>query len=341
MTPCPHDALSIQEALAACGFPSSVNPVRIGKDRGFTSRCYAIDLTGQTVVAKVTSSQHIHPRAEREAEVLKNFVVSARLPAPVYIGNHLCENSKEHVLFMSHVSGNEMKTFERESNQVLIQALRSMIPCWATHIEQLPSSSLISEWGTGTHGHAKPHTRRIRRFRTRSENFMQYHLHHESSAPEIPEVLNWIGEHLEACLEKSAQWPSALIHGDLHPENIIIRPKDVSILDWQTASLGSPLLDITRLLMDGAPDLEADECIHLTETIAKEYEDLGGKSPSTLRCTENCAIASILAYAGFISGWGGKSKSQLSSREYRLVQHHSSVNGPTRLANELIRHIRV
>ncbi len=52
------------------------------------------------------------------------------------------------------------------------------------------------------------------------------------------------------CLEawENKLWPTsdklAIIHGDLHPENIIITEKGAAIIDWSDACLGDPLRDV-------------------------------------------------------------------------------------------------
>lgn len=47
---------------------------------------------------------------------------------------------------------------------------------------------------------------------------------------------------------EAAHWPSrnnlAMIHGDLHPENVIINDHGAAIIDWADASLGDPARDL-------------------------------------------------------------------------------------------------
>lgn len=39
---------------------------------------------------------------------------------------------------------------------------------------------------------------------------------------------------------------NSLLHGDLHPENIIMSPRGPVIIDWRGAKRGNPLADVTR-----------------------------------------------------------------------------------------------
>ena len=42
------------------------------------------------------------------------------------------------------------------------------------------------------------------------------------------------------------QWPAVVCHHDLVPENVIITPQGLMILDWEYAALGHPQLDFVR-----------------------------------------------------------------------------------------------
>ena len=340
MTPSAEDTESIHNALMACGYSSRFTATRIGEDRGFTSRCYAVGLSEKTLVAKVTPAANIHPKAIRESEILKHFAPAAQLPAPAFIGDQIDPYDGNHVLLMSHISGDGINTIATDSYQIIMHSLQSMIPCWNTPIENLPESTIVSRWGTGTKGHTTPHTRRVRRFKKRALHFLEEYSGQETSAPEIPYVVDWIREHLEPCLETAAKWPSAMIHGDLHPENIILNQNTITVLDWQTASLGSPLLDITRLLMDSVPELGADEFIECTRNLINQCDHYAHIAPHALH-TSSPPIAAIIGYAGFVSGWGGKQISNMSPEEKSLVRHHSSMQGPTRLIRELIPRIEL
>ena len=335
MTALPEDMYSVEAALESAGLSSPLNVTRIGEHRGFTSRCYIVGYGQHHLVAKVTSSEHIHPKAVRETDILKRFRGPAHLPAPNYIGAQVCNQSGDHVLLMNAICGDEVDTMALDSHQTLQQALQRMVPCWDTPIQDLPESQYLSRWGAGTQSHSHPHARRVRRFKKHASAFVDNYSKHESSAPEIPCVIRWMCEHFERCLDVSAQWPLAMIHGDLHPENIIVGNQDITILDWQTASFGSPLFDISRLLMDAAPTLTADEFIKWTHTTLSQCTQYIQQDDTTLNAT-SAGIAAVVGYAGFVSGWGGKKTSSLSPREHLLVKHHASIDGPTRLIKECI-----
>jgi len=48
---------------------------------------------------------------------------------------------------------------------------------------------------------------------------------------------------------------NSVCHGDLFPGNVLVSPRGATIIDWENASLGSPLADVARTLLafDAAP----------------------------------------------------------------------------------------
>ncbi|MCS7058511.1 MAG: phosphotransferase [Meiothermus sp.] len=60
---------------------------------------------------------------------------------------------------------------------------------------------------------------------------------------------SWLPRPLQqALLERLAQLPdgSALCHGDLHPENVLVGRQGVYAVDWPLATRGNPLADLAR-----------------------------------------------------------------------------------------------
>jgi len=65
-----------------------------------------------------------------------------------------------------------------------------------------------------------------------------------------PQLLN--------CAERLAAYdlPTTVLHRDLHPGNVVVRPDGVLVHDWSFASIGPPLLDLGSWLWD-ASDTDA------------------------------------------------------------------------------------
>jgi aminoglycoside phosphotransferase (APT) family kinase protein len=77
---------------------------------------------------------------------------------------------------------------------------------------------------------------------------------------------NPLSEHLrELALERLNRLPegTVLLHGDFHPDNVLLSPQGVCIIDWIDAGQGHPLADVARsyLLMTGPlpPGLSAPQ----------------------------------------------------------------------------------
>ena len=64
--------------------------------------------------------------------------------------------------------------------------------------------------------------------------------------PGFEDVANWISDHVPSRFE------SSIMHGDYHMFNMLISPDSpgrvVAILDWETATIGDPLLDLAGLV---------------------------------------------------------------------------------------------
>ena len=113
----------------------------------------------------------------------------------------------------------------------------------------------------------------MERFRRRSRNHLEHFTTDTDSARRSIELVKWLDANLEACLTESARWPRTLIHGDLHPENMLISDDGVIVLDWQTTSWGPPIMDLMRLVLDGIPSIplpELEERILNLSRIARE-----------------------------------------------------------------------
>lgn len=50
-----------------------------------------------------------------------------------------------------------------------------------------------------------------------------------------------------AAAQRLLRLPRAVIHGELYPSNVVVAGKRVCFLDWETAALGPPLLDLAAL----------------------------------------------------------------------------------------------
>jgi Phosphotransferase enzyme family len=73
---------------------------------------------------------------------------------------------------------------------------------------------------------------------------------------------DWSRHHLDELIELESPWIAAvagntLLHGDLRADNILFAPHATYVVDWPSAAIGAPWLDLVGLLpamhLDGAP----------------------------------------------------------------------------------------
>ncbi|HEV2087587.1 MAG TPA: aminoglycoside phosphotransferase family protein [Cryptosporangiaceae bacterium] len=81
----------------------------------------------------------------------------------------------------------------------------------------------------------------------------------------------WAWRHLDRLAALESGWPDAaageaLLHGDLRADNILLTPDQVVFVDWASACVGAPWVDLVFLLpsvaMQGGPDAEEVVATH-------------------------------------------------------------------------------
>ena len=75
---------------------------------------------------------------------------------------------------------------------------------------------------------------------------------HEAAINEFDdrEFGDWLRSRLASVRELRSRYDDVLTHGDLYPDNLIVRPDGgLSVIDWETASLDDPLLDLGMALV--------------------------------------------------------------------------------------------
>jgi hypothetical protein len=97
----------------------------------------------------------------------------------------------------------------------------------------------------------------------------------------------------DALADDLARQPRALVHGDIIPKNLAIQPAArIRPIDWESAGVGSPFLDLARLLDGWGKDKP-----NFLETYLEELDRQAAASvdrPSARRAFTQCEIVSIL-----------------------------------------------
>ena len=94
--------------------------------------------------------------------------------------------------------------------------------------------------------------------------------------------------------------PDTLVHGDLHPGNVIGTEDRRTIIDWGDSFIGQPALDVLRLVVG----LDPDDAVGVIEVWAALWRaELPGSDPGTsvelLRPVEALRLAAV--YADFLA----------------------------------------
>jgi aminoglycoside phosphotransferase (APT) family kinase protein len=105
------------------------------------------------------------------------------------------------------------------------------------------------------------HERQVRRW------LKQYTSYPEQELPDIERIGDWLGAHIPS------QWEPAIMHGDYHSGNLLValdRPARVAaIVDWETATIGDPLLDLAGFLRFWFETRQSDDWPDRDEMIAR------------------------------------------------------------------------
>jgi hypothetical protein len=145
-----------------------------------------------------------------------------------------------------------------------------------------------------------------------------------------------LGPRLAAVIETLSQRPQTLIHSDLHLDNLIFDPADgrpVAILDWQSASLGSPARDLALFLV-GSLSVE-DRRAAEAEFFARYLECLGVPDYTVADLRNDFALALLVLLAGTVGWLTAEERADSSGRE-RAVREAALGDG--RLVAALLDH---
>ena len=145
------------------------------------------------------------------------------------------------------------------------------------------------------------------------------------------EVISDLRFRLASLAEALSRGPKTLIHGDLHLDNMIFGPRgderSVTVLDWQTASAGTPASDVALFVTDslGVEERRAAETALLEEYV-KLLAERGVSNYSAEELRADCGRALLLRLAGTIGWLTNVTGDHLTARE-RALQDAAIANG--------------
>lgn len=94
-----------------------------------------------------------------------------------------------------------------------------------------------------------------------------------------------------------AQLPLALIHGDLHRQNLFFEAQQLcAIVDWEQLKLGDPLYDLAAVMLKLTPDRALETGRACLAAYAARGFDLTGYAPRLKACLAHIALAGLPTY---------------------------------------------
>ncbi|MGI9013434.1 MAG: phosphotransferase family protein [Phycisphaerales bacterium] len=312
--------------------PPCVHVVQIGHERGMTGNIYraTVESDRSSVIVKCPDCGIHAERAWREVAFYQEIGSSEwqSWPVPTLLAVHPYRN--DHVdsfmLVLEDVRGCDGDVLtactESEADEVCGVMVRAH-KAWLES-SRLAAFSWLPRWGSGTEGAGDPHARRIARLVRRIDPFL--HNFEHWCMPGLADVIRALPERLPEDLTHTAALPPTLIHGDLHPENLIFATGNdsahrVVVIDWQSVSAGPPVYDAARFLADAAPGERSGSVIAL---VLAHYKDAGLFEHVN---AEQLRIMLRVCLAGFVSGYGGRDADTPLSRESSIIRHALSAEG--------------
>jgi hypothetical protein len=229
---------SVREAVDLIAGSPVVTATNIagGFSPGPAARCVLAN--GERVFVKAVGAElngFAPTMHRREAHVMAALPSDA--PAPVLLGVH--DDGDWVALVIADVDG-------RMPLAPLSSADTAAILRVVDVLASIPAPAGIAAVGTNEVGGGRPY-----RFRLIAEG-----------DPTIAPPDAWTVRHLERLVELEARWldaaaGSALLHGDLRSDNVLIAAERTYVVDWPSAAVGAPWVDLVGLLpalhLDGAP----------------------------------------------------------------------------------------
>ncbi len=122
-----------------------------------------------------------------------------------------------------------------------------------------------------------------------------------------PGVLTWFEPACQQAAREVAQLPATFVHGEFYASNILIERRNVNTrvcpIDWETAGIGTGLLDLAALT---AGDWSDDQ----KQALAKAYYDAlrhkhvpWAEFDEFIEAVNNCRLLLAIKWIGWCPGW--------------------------------------
>ncbi len=306
----------------------SVEARRIAERPGETGQVFAVEAQlaegSKQLVVKLPRPDQWQ-RSLREIRLLETVALpihSARiLSSEVEISTH------RSALVLAAVSGDQYGVDDAGPDRLetLVHDL-AVLHSTFRDPESLEKLAWLPRWGQGTATVSRPHKRRSDRYRGLVDSFLT---EHATDAPGwVPGLLRGMNDGLEDRFAGLAGLSPTLIHADAHLDNVIFRKGVAYWLDWQSASLGPGTYDLARLL---AEQIDVTVDLPVARRLVHAYgSHLAWHGVDDVAIEESVGHLPDLGVAvlvGFVSGYGGRPRADLTDRERALVDRAVTERG--------------
>lgn len=239
-----------------------------------------VGLSGDARTAKAEA----HGPAWRELDVYRDVLSGIAGAAPTRRGEHRDERAGRYWLFLEPVTGAEL--YNVGDFDVWVAALGSL-PGIHDSVARAPRPGSLGRYD-------EPF---FRRWPARAI---------ELAAADDRALLRRVAERYDDALERLLTLPQGVVHGDLYPSNVMIRPANaehgrLALLDWESAGVGPPLLDVATLTA-GSWTAEQRDRMTLAYLDALPASDRPGRE-CFLADVDCCRLHVALQWLGWSRTW--------------------------------------
>ena len=294
---------------------SAVCTTSVPADRGATCELMVVSDGDRTFVAKIPSASLDPARAGREAWVLQHLLPYLGVHAPVVHAS--VDTAYGPALLLSccgRTDGDVGAIADVDTVEQVLKALTPVHRCEATQAMQ----EILPRWGVGTTRGSTPHGRRVNRYARRWPTAIG----HWAAAEDV----SWLTAlaqdmtaHLPADLALLAASTGRLMHGDVHADNLRFDGDHVWLLDWQTASIGPPIIDVALWLTAHVGPESADDALALARA---HLERVG-----LPWCDRLWTAAVRSTFCGLCSGYATRLPDAIGAREVAATKRAFASDG--------------
>lgn len=185
---------------------------------------------------------------DKEVRMYRDVLAGDGLPVPAYYGARPRPGTDRHALYLEYVDDHSLKYQGLESWYRAAEAVGGLHAAFAGRVRELEGSGVLLLLDGAYF------ERWVDRART------EVAAHVPELAPGVEALLSGYG----AVAETLAGAPPTLVHNDLGSRNVVVDRSDpdlgVYVVDWENASLGCGVLDLTHLVYGLDPDPRRRMC---------------------------------------------------------------------------------